>query len=319
MSDSQSIMVIGNFDGVHRGHQALFGEARRLADDYGAQVVAVTFNKHPLTVLRPDRVPPQVLHRHQKADALTEAGVDTIRWLEPDTELLALEPRAFIERMISDHKPRAMVEGQNFHFGRHRAGNTKVLRQLGKELGFEVMVADLVRVALGDKTIARVSSTLMRWLLANGRMADVTRCLGRPWVLRGKVVDGAKRGRELGSPTANLDTGSQMLPADGVYAGRTTIDGQTHLVAVSVGTNPTFDNPRRTCEAFVLDYAGDLYGRELSIEMVRWLRDQWRFADAGALRRQIAHDVAVIRKLADNALIDPADTNIHVEHVIAHD
>lgn len=319
MNERPAVLVIGNFDGVHRGHLALFGEARRLADDYDARVVAVTFTEHPVNVLRPTQAPPQVMHRHQKEEALRDAGADAIRWLEPTADLLGLAPERFIEQMVGEQKTLAVVEGQNFHFGRARAGDTKLLRELGRRLDFEVIVSDLVRVALVDKTIAPVSSTLVRWLLSHGRIADATRCLGRPWVLSGPVVSGEQRGRTLHAPTANLDLTPQMLPADGVYACRTRLAGREHLVALSVGLNPTFSAQRRTCEAFVLDYDGELYGKTLTVELIRWLRDQWRFADAQALRAQIGHDVATIRTLAASGLIDPADANIHVEHVIAHD
>lgn len=319
MNQPPTVMVIGNFDGVHRGHLALFGQARRLADDYDGRVVAVTFTSHPIAVLRPDQAPHQVMHRDQRETALRDAGADDICWLEPTREILSLSPRSFIERMVEQYQPMAAVEGQNFHFGHKRQGDSKLLRELGKAMGFDVMVADLVRVALADKTIVRVSSTLVRWLLGNGRMGDVTRCMGRAWRIKGHVVAGEQRGRTLGAPTANLDVRPQMLPADGVYAGRATIDDREHLVAVSVGTKPTFGGDQRVCEAFVLDHDADLYGKALSVSMIRYLRDQWRFADADALRRQIDRDVKTIRQHEAAGLLDPADSKLHVEHVIAHD
>lgn len=312
-------MVIGNFDGVHRGHLALFTEARRLADDYDARVVAVTFTSHPVSVLRPGQSPAVVMHRDQREQALHEAGADEICWLEPTQEILSLSPRSFIERMVSQYQPMAVVEGQNFHFGHRRQGDPKLLKELGKAMGFEVFVADLVRVALADKSIVRVSSTLVRWLLGHGRVGDVTRCMGRAWQIKGQVVPGEKRGRTLGAPTANLDIQPQMLPADGVYAGRTQLDGRDHLAALSVGTKPTFGGTQRICEAFVLDQSGDLYGQTLSISLLRYLRDQWAFADADALRRQIDRDVKTIVHYDSAGLLDPADTKLHIEHVMAHE
>ena len=301
----RSVMLVGNFDGLHLGHQALFAEARRIADERDAAVVAVTFLRHPISVLRPDHVPPTIAHRTQRTELLADAGADHIDWLDPTPGLLALTPEVFIRQMVERHQPVAMVEGTNFRFGHRRAGDTRSLRELGERLGFEVAIVDLLEVTLGDKLRARVSSTLVRWLIGHGRVADAAICLGRPWALRGDVVEGERRGRELGLRTANLDTTPQMLPADGVYADDVDIDGQRCLAAVSVGTKPTFGGSARTCEAHVLDYDGDLYGRALTLRMCRWLRDQWAFASPEQLRRQTADDIERIRTFGRQDLLTP--------------
>jgi len=300
-------MLVGNFDGLHRGHQALFAAARRIADQRDARIVAVTFIQHPAAVLRPEADVQVISHRTQRADLLTEAGAGEIDWLDPTPGLLELSPARFIRQMVDRHHPVAMVEGTNFRFGHKRAGDVETLGAIGRQLDFDVHVEPMVRVTLRDKLQARVSSSLIRWLLSCGRVADAAIALGRPWTLRGDVVEGDARGRELGIRTANLDTTPQMLPVDGVYGGDLEIDGARHLAAVSVGVKPTFAGSQRTCEAHVLDYAGDLYGKSLSIRMHRWLRDQRRFPDAAGLVAQIEHDVRTLRQYDATDLLAPAD------------
>jgi len=300
-------MLVGNFDGLHRGHQALFAAARRIADQRDARVVAVTFTQHPVAVLRPETEMQVISHRAQRAELLTDAGAEEIDWLEPTPGLLGLSPEQFIRQMVDRHHPVAMVEGPNFRFGRKRAGDVETLGAIGRQLDFDVHVEPMVRVTLRDKLQARVSSSLIRWLLSCGRVADAAIALGRPWTLRGEVIEGDARGRTLGIRTANLDTTPQMLPADGVYAGDLEIDGDRHLAAVSVGVKPTFAGSRRTCEVHVLDYAGDLYGRSLAVRMHRWLRDQRRFPDAAGLVAQIEYDVRTLRQYDATDLLAPAD------------
>jgi len=304
-------MLVGNFDGLHRGHQTLFARAQQVAAEREAQVVAVTFVQQPAAVLRPETAPPVIAHRTQRAALLQAAGADEIDWLDPTPGLLELSPARFIRQMVDRHHPVAMVEGTNFRFGHKRAGDVETLGAIGRQLDFDVHVEPMVRVTLRDKLQARVSSSLIRWLLSCGRVADAAIALGRPWTLRGDVVEGDARGRELGIRTANLDTTPQMLPADGVYAGDVDIDGQRYLAAVSVGIKPTFDQAERTCEAHVLDYDGDLYGRSLTVRMHRWLRDQWAFANAGQLVRQIQHDIQLLRGFDAHDLLQPATLARH--------
>jgi riboflavin kinase/FMN adenylyltransferase len=225
----------GNFDGVHLGHQALFAEAGRLAEAHEASVVAVTFDVHPLAVLRPGTEPPTILHRDQRAAALRAAGADRVDWLEADASLLKLEPREFLAMMVERYRPLAMVEGTNFRFGKGRQGGPENLPDMAATMGFEARIAPLSTVTLRDKTVVDVSSSLVRWLIGRGRMADVALCLGRPLMLRGTVVEGEKRGRTIGYPTLNLDCGRQMLPCDGVYGASISIDGRAHAAAVSIG------------------------------------------------------------------------------------
>lgn len=305
MSDRPTVLAIGSFDGVHRGHQLLFATAKQLAQPSDARVVAVTFDRHPMSVLRPDQAPPMLMHPEQRDAALRSAGAEQVVCLPTDEALLSLSPDQFIERLIDAHHPTAIVEGRNFHFGKNRAGGPAQLTELGRRMGFDTHIADIMPVTLRDKTVVPVSSSFTRWLVWHGRMSDAALCLGRPWQVRGRVVRGEQRGRTIGTPTANLDTGAQMLPADGVYAGITSVDGATYPVALSVGTKPTFDSSPRTVEAHLIGYDGDLYDQTLSVDVLRWLRAQRTFPSVDALKRQIAADVDTITRLHDADLLDP--------------
>jgi len=301
-----SVLTLGNFDGVHAGHRALLAAARDRAAADQADTVVLTFAEHPARTLRPDAAPPVLMDTPQKMAALLDQQVDHIEWLAADQTVLGLEPRAFVETMVERFRPVAWVEGPNFRFGKDRAGNVAMLRELGEAFGFDVLIIDPVEVTLRDRNRVSVSSSLIRWLISTGRVADAQVCLGRPYAVRGTVVEGAKRGRTIGFPTANIDTGDRLLPGDGVYGGAVEIDGATRLAAISVGTNPTFDGGRRGFEVYVLDFDGDLYGRTLEVRITRWLRDQVTYIGVEPLVEQIERDVATIRRLAGARMLDSA-------------
>lgn len=307
MSIRPSVVSVGNFDGVHRGHQALLAAARSLASPANALVIAITFNRHPHTILAPQRVPPPLMDLTIRTACLIEAGADQIEWLTPEPRLLELSPEQFVDRVVELFRPVAWVEGPDFRFGKKRAGDMELLGKLGNRHGFEVRVVDPVQIALGDKTIVTASSSLIRWMLAAGRVADAHRLLGRPWAVRGSVVQGEQRGRKLGFPTANIDTGPLMLPADGIYAGRSNINGRHYDVALSIGTKPTFGDKPRTVEAYILDFAGDLYGQTLQVDLLRWLREQAVYVGVAPLIEQIHRDVRRIRQWAEAGLSNPLE------------
>ena len=301
------MIVVGNFDGVHVGHRALFAEARRLADARGGEVVAVTFDRHPIAVLRPGQEPPMLMRVDRRAEVLAEAGADRVEWLSPDEAMLSQEPESFVRGLVEQLQPIAFVEGRSFRFGKSRRGGPDELRGYGEAMGFAAHILDLQMVTLRDKTLAPVSSTFVRWLVGWGRMSDAAICLGRPWELVGRVVEGERRGRELGVPTANLEMSGMMLPADGVYAGEVDVDGRTYVAAISVGRKPTFEHKGRLAEVHLLDFDGDLYGRVLRVNVLRWVREQLAFAGVGALRRQLAYDLETIGGLAGAGLLDPTE------------
>lgn len=298
------VITIGNFDGVHRGHAALLREARRLAGN--GRVVALTFHPHPIAVLRPALAPAALTTFEYRCELLRAAGADEVVRLDPTPELLNLSPEEFVERLIAEHHPAAVVEGTDFRFGRARAGDTDALRRLGRERGLEVSVINPVEIDLSDQTIVTASSTIVRWLVARGRVTDAARVLGREYVLTGNVVRGDRRGREIGFPTANLST-ECLLPGDGVYAGRALLpDGRELSAAIHVGPRATFASAARTVEAFVMDWRGPLddgwagaeeYGWPLRLAFTAFLRDQAKFESIAALVEQIERDVARARGL----------------------
>lgn len=294
-----SVVAIGKFDGVHTGHRAVIDRARVDASD-GARVVAVTFDRNPLSVLRPDRCPPDVIGPHQKLDLLERAGVDASLLLTFD-ETLATEPaEAFVRRVLVDALgARTVLVGRDFRFGAGGAGDPALLERLGAEHGFRVDVVDDIRAVHADR---RVSSTWIREALASGDIATATKLLGRPPSVWGEVVHGLKRGRELGYPTANLSPELEgFVPADGVYAGWLvdTEGGRriSYPAAISVGTNPTFDDVHsRQVEAYVLDETGlDLYGRHVEVRFVERVREMTAFEGIDALLVQMALDVDRVR------------------------
>lgn len=317
---SRAIVTIGTFDGVHRGHAALLAEARRLAaaTPSGARVVALVFWPHPMAVLDPAQAPGMLTGFDRRAALLRELGADEVVRLEPTRDLLALTPEAFIDRVVEQRSPAAFVEGADFRFGKGRAGDVRTLESLGRSKGFRVSVVEQVATELTDQTLVPASSTLTRWLVSRGRVGDAARVLGRAYELDGTVVRGDRRGREIGFPTANIETDC-LAPADGVYAGVAHLpDGRAMPAAVHIGARATFDDARRTIEAYILDWAGPLtdgwpgageYGWTLRVEFSAWLRDQARFEGAGPLVEQIRRDVARTRRWSPAAKAEACGVN----------
>lgn len=305
MTQTPSVLTIGTFDGVHAGHAALLARARQLAEVRDALVVAMAFDPHPLAALRPDQAPARLTSFPQRERLLLAAGAHRVVRLEPTPEFLALTAEAFIDGICRDWNPLAFVEGPDFRFGKGRGGDVESLLARGRQSGFDVEVVPPVAVALSDHTIAPASSTLARWLITNGRIADAAIVLGRPYELEGIVERGDRRGRTIGFPTANLRTDC-LAPADGVYAGEASLeDGRTFAAAVSVGTKPTFGAGGRAVEALLLDAPseGDAvvglpeYGWKVRLRFTAWVREQVRFHSVEALVEQMHRDCARIRAL----------------------
>jgi riboflavin kinase/FMN adenylyltransferase len=294
-----SVVAIGKFDGVHTGHRAVIDRARVEAAD-GAQVVAVTFDRNPLSVLRPEKCPPDVIGPHQKLELLDRAGVDATLLLTFDETLAAQPADAFVQRVLVDAlAARTVLVGRDFRFGAGGAGDPALLVRLGREYGFRVDVVDDVRAVHADR---RVSSTWIRVALAAGDIATAARLLGRAPSVWGEVVHGLKRGRELGYPTANLSPDLEgFVPADGVYAGwLVDVDGARRIsypAAISIGTNPTFgDVHTRQVEVYVLDETDlDLYGHHVEVRFVERVRGMVAFDGVDALLVQMGEDVERVR------------------------
>ncbi|MGQ7310315.1 bifunctional riboflavin kinase/FAD synthetase [Microbacterium arabinogalactanolyticum] len=293
-----SVVAIGKFDGVHVGHRAIIERMRVDAAAVGAKTVAVTFDRNPLEILRPELCPENVVATDRKVQLLAELDLDATLVLTFDRALASLAAEDFVRSILVDalHVVTVLV-GRDFRFGRGGAGTPELLRELGPTYGFTVDVIDDVHP---DGEQRRVSSTWIRELLAAGDVVEAAKALGRPVAVTGEVVHGLKRGRELGFPTANLsELVDALAPADGVYAGW--LDdhdtGIRHPAAISVGTNPTFDDvERRQVEAHVLGESGlELYGHRVTVEFTDHLRGMVAFEGMDALIAQIAADVAEAR------------------------
>lgn len=298
-----SVVAIGKFDGVHAGHRALLERARVHASG-GAPVVAVTFDRNPLSVLRPEVCPESLVGVTQKLQLLAETGIDATLVLTFDEDLARIEPRDFVQRVIIEAlDARTVLVGEDFRFGHRGAGTPQLLREMGEEADFRVDVIADVRSFDADR---RVSSTWVRELLTVGDVATAGKLLGRMPSVWGEVVHGLKRGRELGFPTANLSTDLEgFVPADGVYAGWLVDEGSSdglrpgirYPAAISVGTNPTFDDVvERQVEAYVLDETElDLYGHAVEVQFADRIRGMVAFEGVDALIVQMTDDVRNVR------------------------
>lgn len=293
----RTVVTIGNFDGVHRGHRHVIARARALAAEVDARrVVAVTFDPHPIAVLRPDHAPNTLTGIDERVRLLHEAGVDDVLVVPFTRDVASWSPEHFVEEiLVGALHAAAVVVGKNFRFGSRAAGDLGTLKDLGQRHDF---VAEGVELDGGPQVW---SSTYIRTCLAAGDVEGAAEALGRPVVVRGTVQRGDQRGREIGYPTANVPPGETAAPADGVYAGWVYVDGEPERLpaAISVGTNPTFAGERdRRVEAYVLDRDDlDLYDREIAVELVSKVRGMTRFDSLEELLAAMAGDVADSRRV----------------------
>ncbi len=288
------VVTIGVFDGVHRGHQAIIGRAVARARDSAQPCVVVTFDPHPSEVVRPGSHPAVLTTARHKAELLDAVGVDVVCVLPFTVEFSRLSPAEFVHAVLVETlHASAVVVGENFRFGHRAAGDVGTLRELGRRFGFAVEAVAL----LGDDETT-VSSTYVRACVDAGDVDAAAEALGRPHRVEGVVVRGDGRGRELGYPTANLETTPHAaVPADGIYAGWLVRGGQRLPAAISVGTNPTFEGRERRVEAYVLDADLDLYGEHVALDVAARVRDTVRFDSVEALVAQMADDVKQVREL----------------------
>ncbi|SEM61162.1 bifunctional riboflavin kinase/FAD synthetase [Streptacidiphilus jiangxiensis] len=297
----RSVVTIGSFDGVHQGHQLIIGHAVARARELGVRSVVVTFDPHPSEVVRPGSHPPLLAPHHRRAELMGALGVDAVLVLPFTPEFSQLSAEEFVRQVLVERlHAQLVVEGPNFRFGHRAAGNVEVLAELGRGQDFAVEVLDLrISGRAGDG--APFSSTLARRLVAEGDVTGAAEVLGRPHQVEGVVVRGAQRGRELGYPTANVETlPHTAIPADGVYAGWLTVDQERMPAAISVGTNPTFDGTERTVEAYAIDRVGlDLYGLHVAVDFLAFLRGMEKFDTIDALLDRMADDVKRARELTD--------------------
>jgi riboflavin kinase/FMN adenylyltransferase len=286
-------VTIGVFDGVHIGHRRVIADLISWAEASGLSPAILTFDPHPLSILAPERAPRMLTSVDQRIDQFRQLGVEIAGVLDfPDIRDLPADQ--FCEQVLSRAlRAKRVVVGADFRFGRDRGGDATLLAREGERLGFEVSVVDLFGHLEGV-----VSSTRIRQLISDGLVEEAAALLGRPYELAGEVIEGDKRGRTIGFPTANIAVlPDRQLPGRGVYAGTAKVGEDVFPAAINVGTRPTFDGRGTTIEAYLLDYSGDLYGRFIAISFKARLRDEVRFDGVEALTRQIRLDVERVREV----------------------
>jgi riboflavin kinase/FMN adenylyltransferase len=286
-------LAIGVFDGVHLGHQQIIRQTIADARQHDAVALVVTFDRHPNSVVAPQRVPPLIYSLPQKLRAIKSLGADALLEITFDKSFSEKSGEVFIRELAHDlGKIHSICVGADFVFGHRRSGNVTLLKKLGEVIGFTVH--GLAAVSLDGET---VSSTRIREAIRAGDLDAASQMLGRPYAISGRVVEGDRLGRQLGFPTANLDATNLILPPNGVYFGSTKLKGQLYPVALNIGLRPTVAaaEPQLRAEAHLLDFDGNLYGGELEVEIAGKLRDERKFASPAELREQIARDIALIR------------------------
>jgi riboflavin kinase/FMN adenylyltransferase len=289
-----SVLAVGAFDGLHRGHAALLGRVRERATARGLTPAVVSFEPLPRAFF--SRVPlPRLSSIREKLCGLRDAGIEMLLLLRFDTTLAAMGAEDFVRKVLVQRmNAREVWVGADFRFGHRRAGDVALLQALGRELGFEVRTLDAVEAEPGG----RVSATRIRELLAAGEFASAARLLGRTFTIGGRVVRGNRVGRQLGYPTANIRLGRRVSPVQGIFAVRVHGIGERQMPGVaSLGVRPMFDGREPLLEAHLFDFDGDLYGRRIEVEFVAKLRDEGRFADMDALKVQMDRDAAQAREI----------------------
>ncbi len=285
-------LAIGVFDGVHLGHQQIIRQTVADAQSHDALALIVTFDKHPNAVVAPEHLPLQIFSRSQKISAVEAIGADALLEIPFNQEFSEKSGEKFIRELLRDlGSIQSICVGSDFVFGHKRTGNVELLKKLGAELLFQVH--GIAALALDGRV---VSSTYIRKLVRSGSFDAASQMLGRPYAICGCVVEGDKLGRQLGFPTANLDTVNLALPPKGVYAAKTRFQNRSYHVALNIGVRPTIaKSPQLRVEAHLLNFRGDLYGAELEVEIIAKLRDERHFESPAELREQIGRDVAAVR------------------------
>ena len=294
----ETALTIGVFDGVHAGHRYLLQKLQQQAAEKNLLSGVVTFNPHPQSVLHPHNRLPWLTSLEDRVKALQELGIDIVAVLTFTHKLAQLSAQEFISSVEKNLRMRFIIVGPDFALGRGREGNINLLRTLGHEMKFHVEVIPPYKIN-GEV----VSSTLIRQALAQGDMRKVERLMGRHFYLGGKIITSDKRGRVLGFPTANLDIKPQQaLPGNGIYATIVQVDGKQFPSATNIGIRPTFGEGEKMVETHLLNYKGDLYGKEIRLEFVQKLRDEQRFPSAEELKAQIEKDVREVKAILTNDL-----------------
>lgn len=291
------VLTIGNFDGVHKGHLALFGKVKERAESIGGQSAVMTFDPHPAKVMMPENSPLLITPTHQKLKLIEEAGIDVVFCLSFNKEFAAISAQDFVRTiLVAKIGVKELVVGYDYAFGYAREGNISLLREMGDRLGFAVHVVEPVRL---DHTL--VSSTSIRKMVQEGNLSGAKDLLGRDYQICGKVVRGMNRGGKLlGFPTANLELVDELIPKKGVYAVKVLVDDKTYYGLTNIGYNPTFGQGPFSVETHILDFSGDLLGKTVRVNFIERIRDEKAFETVKDLERQITQDVFRARELFRN-------------------
>jgi riboflavin kinase/FMN adenylyltransferase len=294
---NQAVITIGNFDGVHIGHQALFHEVIEKAEAIGCTSVAITFEPHPLRVLKRNNHPPLITLYEQKSELIERTGIDILICVPFTPEFAALSAQQFVrDLLVQKLGIKAIVVGEDYSFGKHREGNIDLLKSYATDYGFEVIVAGWIKSARA--LAARISSTKIRELITDGRMEQAEKMLGRNYQIRGKVVTGRDRGGKLlGIPTANINLHDELCPKTGIYAVTVECEGEQYRGVANIGYSPTFEDHEFTVEVHILDFSDNIYGKKIRVNFIRRIRDEIKFSSISELIDQIKLDISAARKI----------------------
>lgn len=292
-----AVITIGNFDGVHKGHQALLKIVKNKAKEIGGTSVAMTFDPHPIIVLQKKNHPPLITMYEQKIELLSRHDLDVLIAVPFNNEFASITAKDFVEDLLVKRiGVKAIVVGNDYSFGKNREGNIDLLKQYADQLGFEVIVVDWKQIS--DECGERISSTKIRDIIQQGKVEDAVNLLGRFYQIRGEVVRGRNRGGKLlGFPTANIHLQDELSPKTGVYAVTVQFDGVVYNGVANIGYSPTFDDHIFTIEVHILDFEGDIYDRHIRVNFISRLRDEKKFSDIDELSGQIKRDITKARKI----------------------
>jgi riboflavin kinase/FMN adenylyltransferase len=292
-----AVITIGNFDGVHIGHQALFHEVIEKADAIDGTSIAMTFEPHPIRVLKNNNHPPLITLYEQKAELIERSGIDVLICIPFTQEFASLSAEAFIkDLLVAKIGMQVIIVGKDYTFGRNREGNLSVLKAYASQMGYEVIEADWIKAALNLS--GRISSTKIRELVMAGEVEPARKMLGRHYQIRGLVVKGRDRGGKLlGIPTANINLQDELCPKTGIYA--VTVDYHDHVYkgVANIGYSPTFDDNEFTAEVHLLDFSTNIYGEKIRVNFIQRIRDEKKFANISELKAQIHQDIKTARKI----------------------
>jgi riboflavin kinase/FMN adenylyltransferase len=291
-----AVITIGNFDGVHIGHQALFHEVIETAETVGGTSIAMTFEPHPIRVIKQNGQPPLITLYEQKAELIERTGIDVLICVPFTRAFASLSADQFIrELLVKKIGMKAIVVGEDYSFGKNREGSIDLLKSYGPDYGFEVIIAGWIKMSKGFTD--RISSTKIRELVIDGHMTEAEKMLGRHYQIRGRVVIGRDRGGKLlGIPTANINLHDELCPKTGIYAVTVECRGNQHNGVANIGYSPTFEDHEFTVEVHILDFNDNIYGEKIRVNFIKRLRDEIKFSNISALIDQIKKDIAAARE-----------------------